>query len=109
VDSGEAQQAAEMEAALVEAQHEYLKGHWLEAELTISRMLAKHPTDVEARLLLASIERRTRRFNEAKQALAALAADERATKWLPEIAAEIEQIGELQSENDSQPAVGQVA
>jgi hypothetical protein len=95
----EPDEAAAIDAAFEEAQHEYLKGHWLEAELIIGQLLARHPRDVEARLLRASIERRTRRWAEAKQTLASLAADEQAAKWLPEIAAEIEQIAELQSES----------
>jgi hypothetical protein len=97
---GKPDEAEAIDVAFGEAQHEYLKGHWLEAELIIGRLLAKHPRDVEARLLRASIERRTRRWAEARQTLAALAADERAAKWWPEIAAEMEQIAELQSERE---------
>ena len=42
-----------------EAQHEYLKGHWIAAETQLTRLLARQPADAEARLLLASLQRRS--------------------------------------------------
>jgi hypothetical protein len=88
-------QQAELEAAFVEAQHEYLRGHWLEAELLVARLLNANPHDIEARLLLASIQRRTLRLDQATATLGRLEVDAGAAKWLTEIAAERSQIEQL--------------
>jgi len=71
-----------------EAQHEYLKGHWIEAETLLKRILARQPVDAEARLLLASVQRRTGAQNQARQTLTEL--QPVAAKWQWEIDAELE-------------------
>jgi hypothetical protein len=89
---------AEDDALLSEAQHEYLKGHWLEAEEIVARLLARRPNDAEARLLLASIQRRSGRWNEAGRTLVELRGEVSAVKWLQEIETELGQIEELKEE-----------
>lgn len=67
---------------------EYLKGNWLEAEKVLVRLLADRPRDIEARLLLATLLRHTRRYREAADQLRRLEALDGAEKWAPEIARE---------------------
>ncbi|HEX5103816.1 MAG TPA: hypothetical protein VFV87_08405 [Pirellulaceae bacterium] len=81
-----------------EAQHEYLKGHWLEAETLVSRILARQPGDCETRLLLASIQRRRGSRDQAQQTLSEL--QPVASKWQWEIEAELTQLNELEAEKN---------
>jgi hypothetical protein len=80
---------------LAEAQQHYLKGHWIEAEAIVVQMLAQDSADVEARLLLASVQRRTRRIVEATQTLTELLSHPAATRWQLEIESELEQLNEV--------------
>lgn len=74
------------EAGLFErARDEYLRGHWLDAETTLHELLARDPRDVDARLLLASLYRRTRRYDEAHRVLARLERLDGGEKWSDEI------------------------
>jgi len=68
-----------------DAQNEYLKGHWIEAETLLAKLLTERPDDAEARLLLASVQRRTRRLAEAKETLSDLSQSEIAARWALEI------------------------
>ena len=47
------------------AQREYLMGHWSEAESLLKHQLDQTERDIEASLLLATLYRRTERFDEA--------------------------------------------
>jgi hypothetical protein len=87
----------EFDAWLWEAQTEYLKGHWIEAETLVSRQLARRADDAPARLLLASVFRRTQRLAEARQTLNHLKQSPAATNWLWEIEAELAQLAELEA------------
>jgi hypothetical protein len=71
-----------------QAQGEYLRGHWYETETVLTHLLEHHPRDVEARLLLATLLRRTKRQREALQQLAQLERLEGHEKWRPEIEAQ---------------------
>ncbi|MBX3415224.1 MAG: tetratricopeptide repeat protein [Pirellulales bacterium] len=74
------------EAGLFErARDDYLRGHWLDAETTLHELLARDPRDVDARLLLASLYRRTRRHDEAQRVLARLERLDGGEKWIDEI------------------------
>jgi len=84
-----------------EAQHAYLRGHWSEAETLVKQIAQRRRGDVEARLLLASIQRRTRRFGEARQTLSELSSEEAAGRWRLEIGAELKQIAEEESGVDA--------
>jgi len=88
----------QVEAWFVEAQRHYLRGHWIEAETLVGRLLARRPDDVEARLLLASIERRTGRRAEARATLRRLRDCPPAAGWRFEIEAEMRQLEEREAE-----------
>jgi hypothetical protein len=94
--------SGEDDVLLTEAQHAYLKGHWIEAETMVARLLGKQPSDIEARLLLASIRRRSKQWNEARRILIELSQTPAAAKWLLEIGAELRQIEELEAEVSSE-------
>jgi hypothetical protein len=90
-----------------EAQHLYLKGHWLEAEAIVTRLIARQPLDAEARLLLASVLRRTGQYRAARKTLVELREHAVAGKWLLEIDVELRQIEELESDEQSRVISGQ--
>ncbi|HTU24280.1 MAG TPA: hypothetical protein VMF30_02710, partial [Pirellulales bacterium] len=60
---------------------EYLKGAWFEAETLLGELLAEDSRDVDARLMLASLLRHTRRPLEARRQLDELCRLEKAEKW----------------------------
>ncbi len=76
------------DALLCEAQVEYVKGHWLEAESLLTRLVSRRPGDAEARLLLASVYRRRGNGEQARQQLAELSNLPAAAGWCEEIAHE---------------------
>jgi hypothetical protein len=94
----------ESETLFRDAQNEYLKGHWIEAETLVARLIARAPADVEARLLLASIKRRTKRWDEAKRELVQMRDEPAAARWLLEIDSELRQIDELKHDASGQPS-----
>jgi hypothetical protein len=81
-----------------EAQTAYLRGHWSEAETLVKAILERRSADVESRLLRASIERRMKQYEAARQTLEDLKADDAAIRWRLEIAAELAQLAELANE-----------
>lgn len=81
-----------------QAQLEYLKGHWIEAESQLLQLLARTPGDLEARLLLASVQRRMGRADEAKQSLQKLAELNGSVLWADEVQRESVKIQQLQRE-----------
>lgn len=85
-----------------EAQTLYLKGHWIEAEALVGKIVARQPADIEAGLLIASIQRRTDQRQLARKTLAELAEYPAAARWRDEIAAELKQLSELEPTNDAQ-------
>ena len=86
----------QLENLFRDAQHEYLKGHWIAAETLLTRLLARQPADAEARLLLASVQRRSGSRNQARQTLTEL--QPAAARWQWEIAAELARLAELDAE-----------
>jgi len=89
---------------LRQAQQEYLRGHWIEAETLLRRLLRENSRDMEAQLLLASVQRRTRQWNEAQKTLRVLqATGPAAGKWLMEIEAELARIDELENDGMRTP------
>jgi hypothetical protein len=72
----------------VQAQSEYLKGHWLEAETLLRKILVLDDRDAEARLMLASLLRHANRAGEALVELDLLELSEAGRKWASEIARE---------------------
>lgn len=76
------------EAWFREAQRDYLRGHWIEAEARLRRLIEFAPADVEARLLLAAVLRRAGRRQEASEQLRDLALLPGAEAWRGERGAE---------------------
>ena len=68
-----------------EAQLHYLKGHWLEAESQLLKILGCFPGDVESRLLLATVYRRSGQADKARLQLKELSELPNAAKWQPEM------------------------
>ncbi len=95
-----------------DAQTSYLKGHWIEAETSLQDLLARRPTDVEGRLLLAGIYRRTKRWDLAQQELQQVQEMPQGGRWRYEIGRELKILHSLQEEaegsGDSQGAVAGV-
>ena len=90
------------------AQAEYLKGHGFEAQELLVRSLEQSPEDVDARLLLASLFRRTRQWDSAQETLARLELSARADKWRLEIEIERKLI-ERDADLDSAALTGEVS
>jgi hypothetical protein len=79
---------ATAEALFREALSEYLQGNWFEAESRLNQLLGRWSGDVEARLLLATLLRHTRRHDAAGEQLERLERLKDAEHWKQEIAAE---------------------
>lgn len=73
----------------LQAQAEYLKGHWFEAETPLRQILKNDPDDTDARLLLVGLLRRSARYDEARRQLKRLAKMPHARKWEAEIKREL--------------------
>lgn len=99
------EQRDKLNSLFEQAQHEYLKGHWIETETLLGQMLSADRSDAEARLLLASVQRRTKRWDEARVTLQTLKDDEAAARWRPEIETELKRIGELEAEASAESGV----
>ncbi len=80
--------ATSAEALFRDALSEYLLGSWFEAESILGRLLRLHPRDVEGRLLLATLLRHTRRYDQALDQLNRLQRLRDSEPWIREIAAE---------------------
>jgi hypothetical protein len=65
----------------IQAQREYLGGHWEEAESLLKRRIENAPRDVEARLLLVTLLRHTRRLDQARDQLSAMQRFDEAHEW----------------------------
>jgi hypothetical protein len=74
-----------------EALDDYLKGNWFEAERGLNDLLRRDEHDIEARLLMATLLRHTKRFDEATCQLNILVGRDGAHRW----ALEIHREGEL--------------
>jgi hypothetical protein len=76
----------------IQAQAEYLKGHWFEAETLLRRILRHCSRDADALLMLATLYRRTKRWDEARRQLDRLERLDGSRKWRLEIAQERERL-----------------
>ena len=79
-----------VDALFIEARREYLKGHWNEAQSLLQRQLNRYPRDIESRLLLATLFRHTRQFDDALIQLNQIGKFDPAINWKNEIARERE-------------------
>jgi hypothetical protein len=94
---------AESTTLLRQAQLDYLKGHLIEAERGLTTLLSRTAGDVEAWLLLASVQRRTRRPAEARQSLAKLAELSGSAVWADDVQQELAKIQVLEREPHTKP------
>jgi hypothetical protein len=92
------------EALFREALSEYLQGNWFECETALSGLLARDKRDVEARLLLATLLRRRRRYDEAQDQLDRVERLLDAARWSEEIAAERRRIVEATTPDAQLPS-----
>lgn len=67
------------------AQTSYLKGQWYQAEAVVLRLLRREPDDAEALLLLATLKRHTKQFEEAREILDRLERLDASRRWWFEI------------------------
>jgi hypothetical protein len=79
---------ADSRGLFIQAQGEYLKGHWFEAESLLQQLLRSARRDLDAHLMLATLCRRTRRYDEACARLDLIDQFEGAEKWRWEIETE---------------------
>lgn len=77
------------EDLFLRAQAEYLRGEHFAAEAALDRLLRRRPQDIEARLLLASVYRRTDRAEEARKQLRRLSRTA-GPKWALEVSREMQ-------------------
>jgi hypothetical protein len=101
---------ADSRGLFIQAQGEYLKGHWFEAESLLQQLLRSARRDLDAHLMLATLCRRTRRYDEAEARLDLIDQFEGAEKWRWEIEAERrllrQQAGEGQQAEKERDQVG---
>ena len=95
---------AARENLFLQAQGEYLKGHWLEAETVLLRLLGGHPRDIEARLMLATTYRHSRQVGAANKQLEILSKTDGAEAWAVEIATEEKLLQRITSQDEQQQA-----
>ncbi|MDG1873388.1 MAG: hypothetical protein P8J27_05730 [Mariniblastus sp.] len=69
----------------IQAQSEYLRGHWEEAESLLSRRIENAPRDMESRLLLATMSRHSRRLEQATLHLNNMERFDESTEWRFEV------------------------
>jgi len=81
-----------------QAQSEYLKGSWFEAERLIRQATEQRPHDIDAHLLLATLFRRTERLSESREQLQRLESIAGAEKWTMEIYRERELLDQEEEE-----------
>jgi cytochrome c-type biogenesis protein CcmH/NrfG len=79
----------------IQAQAEYLKGHWFEAETLLGQLLENQDSDVDAQLMLATLYRRTGRIEDGRRKLQELERMDGANKWVLEMAREREMLDRL--------------
>lgn len=86
----------------------YLKGNWFEAERSLALVLRRRPQDLDARMMLATLLRHTRRWDEALRQLDWLQKAEGSQKWELEMWRERQWLAEArrQSDDEAAPAGG---
>jgi tetratricopeptide (TPR) repeat protein len=87
-----ADERKQSDVLFIRAQQEYLRGDWDEAERLLRRCLQIWPRDIEARLLLATMLRHSRRLFDASEELAHLIKFDESINWISEIRREEELI-----------------
>lgn len=85
------------------AQECYLQGSYFEAEQYLLKNLAINESDIESALLLASVYRRSGKFQESLDALNQLQLRERSVRWTSEILVEKEKVIRSKRQSSSVP------
>lgn len=85
----------------IQAQTEYLKGNWYDAEKSLLQLFARRPRDIEGLLLQATLLRHTRRLDEAGIMLNKLERLNGSGRWFFEIAHERQRLAKLAVEEPS--------
>ena len=88
--------------SLPEAIDYYLQGNWFQAERVLSARLRQNAGDLEARLMLATLLRRTGRPEEAEREVDLLERSEGAWKWGPEIHRERQLLMEAKASGEAE-------
>jgi len=99
------QRLADLGELFRQAQVHYLGADWYQAEATLRRLLRADSQDVDSRLMLATLMRRTGRCDEARRELARLEQLERSEKWQLEIEQEHKKIERLLAERSGDTSV----
>ncbi len=86
----------------IDARSEYLKGHWQQAEALLLKRLLQTPRDIEARLMLATLYRHTRQFDNAWAQLDSIGDFDESATWQPELLRE-RKLLELVIEHERSP------
>lgn len=90
-----------------EAQQEYMKQNWYEAETLLLQLLRDCETDLQSRLMLASLYRRTDRLEEAEAELKRTRRMEGSHHWNHEIQQVDQQVRQQQETNQDGPSHNQ--
>lgn len=69
----------------IQAQQEYVRGNWFDAEALLLEIVHQHPRDAESLLLLVGVLRHTRRWQPALRRLEQLELLDNASPWRFEI------------------------
>lgn len=83
------------------AMQHYLRGDWFEAERLLVGLLARDEEDVESRLMLATLLRHRKRFDEALRHLEFLQGLETAASWHWEICRERQLLADAESRDET--------
>ena len=89
------------EDSFPQALDHYVKGDNYQAEQILEGLLRRNVRDLDARLMLATVLRRSKRLDEAAQHLDTLECFEGAEKWEQEIRAERDLLAEARTEKTS--------
>ena len=92
------------DALFRDAQTEYLKGNWYQAQVLLEQLLQLNRHDVDAALMLASLDRHVGRIGQARERLRRLQRFDASSKWGLEIRRELEYLDRLACEQDQTTA-----
>jgi hypothetical protein len=94
---------------LIEAQRQYLQGNFFEAEAMLHRNLSQSTLDVESALLLISVLRRTRRWQQALHWIEQVMLRENSARWHRDLMLEKQKIERSMNESESSQQASEVA
>jgi hypothetical protein len=94
---------ADREHLFIGAQREYLRGNWFQSERMLQQLLELDAGDVDARFLMASLNRHTGRLTAAAEQLSRLIESPGSDKWKFEILQERLILARLNKANQNKP------